>query len=1217
MRSKLRIFQTLFSFGIAVCALASFAFASDLSLYNDSGIPANTGINTWSNTATPPAAIFDGSYTGIVPEEGVKCFRTSHHDWAGWDIHFTNGLNDLSSYSGYNLTFWVKSNTNLKIEMKDNAGVSDPKNISDYGWDNTVTWQKISIPVSAFTRNLSPMNISQMYSPFMVTMYQAPYGDFFIDDVKIEGVGNHAPIIDSVAVKRTIATQPYNYNVHATDYDGNTLTFSLSQSPANMSINAQTGVIQWTPALSDVGIWPVIVKVDDGHGGVALQDYSIQVVAPNTSLYQTAFPYIKYFLDNALPASTGFGGLTRSFQFDLGGNDAGSEAFISSGAASYDQSILGRITLDNGETTILTTYMQQHSTITNNPLMKLDAGFNDASGDPIYNGPYRIVRILNRDVPNWNVNWDWTTDTGAAACLIIYAAEAYQQTRGADDFNLAVLWGDYLLRLQDTDGGLRYGPVGLYNPNGLDYYWKLKSTEQNERSLYAFQALYQITGRQEYDQAASNIQNWLKQMYEPSVHLFHSSATFNGTQWVKAPLGTASDYVATDVTAFAPTEIMFADAFFGSTQAQRDAEVDAMFAAIEGRTAFLDGQSQPLFYRFSISQDMNTYGSVEISSQMALAYLRVSQIYQNRGISAKAQQYLNKYNSLILSLENFFTAAPSDPNAKIAPYASYYSTKTAAGLVFPYGAGNGSQTYNCRAALASAYFAFAKAGFDPLKITPLANTNYVFNPPDFTWYGVSNTYNSTGAATAQMIINYIRAGAGQPLVMDQNAIYQYAPGIPGSDLMPEDMAKVLGHYDPYDALVTSWADIYDNLPGGNPYQGYNFSVEAFNTAVDPDAANGYLRDICHWMAFPVTQADWWSDGALVARPNTPAAVPLFGNFSHWAVVKGYASSANPAPNPHTDPFNVPNFTVYGFWVKDPVTPGIGKESYKTANEVLTTYFLPVSAGSYSGQYVQVAEPPSKKSHAKIHVPEPEEDLGNLDFIEVQSTDIPSVAGAQVQSLSAAKDPMVKRPRVRKHDWQDLLPRQLLSDPDCKAAFDTTKKGKPFYVKRMDVKNSGYYLVPFNKQGTKAGALTSAVILLDAGTGYFKEASWTKTPEKFLKVDEQTAIRLITNSILQDLSGKIEGLPKTPQKEYLKKASDLKNNYNKLISYLDRAKADLLWQPRSPYSSSPYQPFWQINVYGYIWYVTQDFRVIPQTPLSNILAGIEANRSILEKNHIYN
>ncbi len=241
------------------------------------------------------------------------------------------------------------------------------------------------------------------------------------------------------------------------------------------------------------------------------------------------------------------------------------------------------------------------------------------------------------------------------------------------------------------------------------------------------------------------------------------------------------------------------------------------------------------------------------------------------------------------------------------------------------------------------------------------DTNYyALNMPEIGWYESSGEYNSTGAAACQMILNYIREGAVQPKLLDQDEIYEYAKGANpyGPELTPDEISRALGHFDPYDGMISNWADIYDSRSDGNPYQGYNYSVDTHDPSVNSGAMDEYMRGISHWIAYTVTKEDWWRDGELVARPNTPAVIPLYGSYNHWAIVIGFVASANPAPNPHTNPFNIPDFDVYGFWIYDPLSPaagGIGQNVYITAAELISTYLKPVDA--YGGLLLQIAEPP--------------------------------------------------------------------------------------------------------------------------------------------------------------------------------------------------------------------------------------------------------------------
>lgn len=68
----------------------------------------------------------------------------------------------------------------------------------------------------------------------------------------------------------------YSYHATAIDADGDALTFSLITAPSGMTIDAATGMIQWTPPSDVVEGREISVKirVDDGDGGSATQDYS-------------------------------------------------------------------------------------------------------------------------------------------------------------------------------------------------------------------------------------------------------------------------------------------------------------------------------------------------------------------------------------------------------------------------------------------------------------------------------------------------------------------------------------------------------------------------------------------------------------------------------------------------------------------------------------------------------------------------------------------------------------------------------------------------------------------------------------------------------------------------------------------------------------------------------------------------------------------------------
>ena len=102
---------------------------------------------------------------------------------------------------------------------------------------------------------------------------------------------NDAPKLTSKPVTKATADALYSYNVKAADPDvGDILTYSLTVKPEGMSIDAPTGLIEWTPSNARVGDNEVVVKVVDNGSAPAsdTQSFTITVSpastpAPNVS----------------------------------------------------------------------------------------------------------------------------------------------------------------------------------------------------------------------------------------------------------------------------------------------------------------------------------------------------------------------------------------------------------------------------------------------------------------------------------------------------------------------------------------------------------------------------------------------------------------------------------------------------------------------------------------------------------------------------------------------------------------------------------------------------------------------------------------------------------------------------------------------------------------------------------------------------------------------
>ncbi|MCA9405380.1 MAG: hypothetical protein KC684_02500 [Candidatus Omnitrophica bacterium] len=111
-----------------------------------------------------------------------------------------------------------------------------------------------------------------------------PAGSAAVQQYTLTIIGNTPPQIISIPVTTAIEGLVYQYNVNAADADPDeTFEFSLITAPAGMSIDVQSGIINWQPGSADIGSHPVTVQVKDSTDNTADQNYSLEVIKGNQS----------------------------------------------------------------------------------------------------------------------------------------------------------------------------------------------------------------------------------------------------------------------------------------------------------------------------------------------------------------------------------------------------------------------------------------------------------------------------------------------------------------------------------------------------------------------------------------------------------------------------------------------------------------------------------------------------------------------------------------------------------------------------------------------------------------------------------------------------------------------------------------------------------------------------------------------------------------------
>ena len=71
--------------------------------------------------------------------------------------------------------------------------------------------------------------------------------------VQVNPAANGTPFFTSAPPTTATVSLLYSYDADASDPEGDALTFSLDQAPTGMTIDPNTGLIQWTPGLKPIG----------------------------------------------------------------------------------------------------------------------------------------------------------------------------------------------------------------------------------------------------------------------------------------------------------------------------------------------------------------------------------------------------------------------------------------------------------------------------------------------------------------------------------------------------------------------------------------------------------------------------------------------------------------------------------------------------------------------------------------------------------------------------------------------------------------------------------------------------------------------------------------------------------------------------------------------------------------------------------------------------
>ncbi len=120
------------------------------------------------------------------------------------------------------------------------------------------------IELSAEGGSLAPNQLTETRTLSLPA--DALYSSLGIEDLVLSGV-IIVPAVSSIPPPTATVGQLYEYDANATDSSGANVTYGAVQAPTGATVDPQTGIVQWTPQLSDRSTASFELRAYDPTGG--------------------------------------------------------------------------------------------------------------------------------------------------------------------------------------------------------------------------------------------------------------------------------------------------------------------------------------------------------------------------------------------------------------------------------------------------------------------------------------------------------------------------------------------------------------------------------------------------------------------------------------------------------------------------------------------------------------------------------------------------------------------------------------------------------------------------------------------------------------------------------------------------------------------------------------------------------------------------------------
>ncbi|WP_218653202.1 putative Ig domain-containing protein [Nostoc sp. TCL26-01] len=223
----------------------------------------------------------------------IQVLREDHGGGTGYDVRITGTKNNFIEPGLAGVNVYLDLNNNEFLDSNEPTQITTSDNPNTLNIDETGQYKFTGLnPGNYIVREVIPRGYQQTFPGVGIQP------DFYTVNLKagevVENINfgnqktgettpNKPPVFTSAAPTIASVGELLRYDVKATDPDGDRLTFDLPVKPEGMAVDPTTGILIWQPTNKQTGTYDVILRVQDGFGGIALQPFPITVAASNTA----------------------------------------------------------------------------------------------------------------------------------------------------------------------------------------------------------------------------------------------------------------------------------------------------------------------------------------------------------------------------------------------------------------------------------------------------------------------------------------------------------------------------------------------------------------------------------------------------------------------------------------------------------------------------------------------------------------------------------------------------------------------------------------------------------------------------------------------------------------------------------------------------------------------------------------------------------------------